>query len=59
MEILSVYGMRQNWRRRGEIRFSSVNALDERYNVVRLGLPNGVSVGTSFRVIWSWSKSVN
>ena len=49
MENLSVYGIRQNWRRRGGIRFSSVNALDdnlevesERYNVVRSGLPNEI-----------------
>ena len=32
---------------------------NERYNAVRSGLPNGVSVGTSFGVIWSWSKSVS
>ena len=32
---------------------------NERYNVVMSGLPNRVTVGTSFRVIWSWSKSVN
>ena len=27
MKILSVNGMRQNWRRRGEFRFSSVKAV--------------------------------
>ena len=28
MKILSVNGMRQNWRTRGGFRFSGVNALD-------------------------------
>ena len=67
MEILSIHGIRQSRRRRGRIRFSSVNAIDGKENlekegysaVIKSDLPNEVSVGTSFCFTWSWAKSVN